>query len=95
MIALFITIRAWFPCKDDLYNYEDMACVTAKECSSIYNYRAYNAIGRCLYAATYGDDKPALQRDGSYECDDDFYLKIDYGAFLMPIPPSGPITIKQ
>ena len=57
MLALAVGLRAWFQCKDGLYNYEDKICVTADECSSIgSDYHAYKSVGRCIYAEIYGDD---------------------------------------
>ena len=50
--------------------------MTAAECTSLgKDYLAYKAAGRCLYAAVYGEKPPTLQKDGSYECEDNFYLQ--------------------
>ena len=85
MLALVVGLRAGFACKKGLYNYEDEACITADECSSMgEDYHAYNAIGRCLYAKSYGDNQPAKQGDGSYECEENFYLKFEYNAAAYP-----------
>ena len=79
MIALFATISVWFSCKERLYNYMDKLCMTVDECSSINeNTHAYKAIGRCIQANFYGDNKPIEQKDGSYECEEGFYLKFEY-----------------
>ena len=57
MLALVAVLRAGFPCKDGLYNYNDSICVTAVECSSIgQRYRAYKAVGRCINATFYGEN---------------------------------------
>ena len=60
MLVLITVLRAWFPCKEGLYNYNDKACVTADECSSIgQKYRAYKAVGYCIYADLYGKNMPS------------------------------------
>ena len=77
MLALAVGLRAWFQCKDGLYNYEDKICVTADECNLICGYcHAYKAVGRCIYADLYGKNVPGKQKDGSYQCEENFYLKL-------------------
>ena len=79
MLSLTAVLHAGFPCKDGLYNYVDATCITVDECSSMgSNYRAYKVIGRCIDAQIYGDNQPIKQEDGSYECEQDFYLKFEY-----------------
>ena len=79
MLALIAVLCAGFQCKEGLYNYKDHACVIADECSSIGEYYcAYNAVRRCIFTYYYGDSKPTKQDDGSYECEEDFYLKFEY-----------------
>ena len=49
MLTLVVGLRAWFACKDGLYNFGDRACVTADECRSIgEDVHAYKAIGGCI-----------------------------------------------
>ena len=79
MLVLVVGLRAWFQCKEGMYNYWDYICITAAECHSMdENYHAYKAIWMCLYTYLYGANKPILQEDGSYECKDNLYLKLDY-----------------
>ena len=76
MFALFVGVGAWFQCKENLYNYKDRVCLTALQCKSLcLDGYAYKAIGRCLCAPVYGKKPPTLQKDGSYECENNFYLK--------------------
>ena len=88
MLALAVGLRAWFQCKDGLYNYEDKICVTADECSSIGSDRhAYKPVGQCVEAAIYGDNEPTKQGDGAYECGKDLYLKFEYSDNNKPGEP--------
>ena len=80
MLALVVGLRAWFQCKEGLYNFRNDICITADECDSYNNRHAYKAVGSCLYAEIYGDNQPIKQEDGSYECRDNFYLKFEYKA---------------
>ena len=80
MLALFINSVAWFACEAGLYNYGDKICVTAEECDSFDLHRhAFKAVGRCIAAQPYGTNKPSLQGDGSYACEDNYYLKFEDG----------------
>ena len=89
MLALVVGLRAWFACKEGLYNYKDLICVTADECSSMgEDYHAYKAVGRCFGAEIYGNNEPIKQKDGSYECEENFYLKFEYSENEKPNEPS-------
>ena len=48
------------------------------------NSRAYKAVGSCIYAKLYGSNQPILQTDGSYACEGDYYLKIEYSENDYP-----------
>ena len=55
MLTLVVGLRAWFQCKEGLYNYRDETCVTVDECSSIYgDGHAYKIVGYCIRSKFYG-----------------------------------------
>ena len=51
------------------------------------DYHAYTAVGRCIYASIYGENQPSKQEDGSYECEEGFYLKFEYSYNKKPNEP--------
>ena len=70
MLALLGALRAELACKEGLYNYQGLVCVTTEECGKICeNCRAYKALGLCVDAEHSGDTDPTKQSDGSYECE--------------------------
>ena len=90
MLALVVSLRAGFACKEDMYNYLDELCVTADECSSMgSNHHAYKVVGRCISSKFYGDNQPIKQADGSYECEEDFYLRVEYNQTTCVKPKNG------